>query len=227
MNQLSALLYQHRPYAPVLPVALTTHNTVTLDFSAGNSALAAMDVRDTAALGAYVSGCIAAAGAIAGIGGYNEERVIYRRSPLFADAAGHPRYIHLGVDAWINAGTAVHAPLKGIVHALQDNKGFGDYGPTVILQHQLEGLVFFTLYGHLSVRSLTHTRVGDVVLPGQQLGWIGPAPENGDWPPHLHFQVIADDLQGRGDYPGVCSLPEREHYLWRCPDPNIILGMVL
>ena len=48
-------------------------------------------------------------------------------------------------------GTVIYAPIKGVVHQIQDNKSELDYGPTVILKHQLEdGPVFYTLYGHLS-----------------------------------------------------------------------------
>ncbi|MEJ7660880.1 MAG: hypothetical protein WKG07_15300 [Hymenobacter sp.] len=71
-----------------------------------------------------------------GIGGYLENRVIYRRSPHFDDAT-EPRSLHLGVDVWVPAGTPVAAPLPAVVHSLADNNNFGDYGPTVILQHEL------------------------------------------------------------------------------------------
>jgi hypothetical protein len=50
--------------------------------------------------------------------------------------------------------------------------------------------------------------------------------ENGQWPPHLHFQVIIDMEFKKGDYPGVCKLNEKEKYLRNCPNPDLILQMM-
>ena len=61
---------------------------------------------------------------------------------------------------------------------------------------------------------------------GDVIGEFGIPMENGQWPPHLHFQVIKDMGEGKGDYPGVCKLSEREKYLENCPDPDLILGMM-
>ena len=97
---------------------------------------------------------------------------------------------------------------------------------TVILQHQLETKVFYTLYGHLSFKDLTPLKEGKFIIRGDTIGHFGEPKENGDWPPHLHFQVIRDMRIHKGDYPGVCSLSEREKYLDNCPDPDLILQMM-
>jgi hypothetical protein len=48
--------------------------------------------------------------------------------------------------------------------------------------------------------------------------------KNGDWPPHLHFQLIWD-LGGKwGDYPGVAAERDLEFYKENCPDPNWIIN---
>jgi hypothetical protein len=73
-----------------------------------------------------------------GIGGYMEHRTIYTRSALF-DTDDEPRRLHLGVDIWGDAHTCLRAT-KGTVHSFADNDNFGDYGPTIILQHNLDGL---------------------------------------------------------------------------------------
>jgi hypothetical protein len=57
------------------------------------------------------------------------------------------------------------------------------------------------------------------------VGEVGDLQENGSWPPHLHFQIITDAMEGVVDYPGVAAPSERERYLERCPDPNLILGI--
>jgi hypothetical protein len=55
--------------------------------------------------------------------------------------------------------------------------------------------------------------------------------ENGQWPPHLHFQIVVDmeipiAIGRKGDYPGVCKLSEKEKYLNNCPNPDLILQMM-
>jgi hypothetical protein len=94
-----------------------------------------------------------------GIGGYMEHRTIYSRSAHF-DTADEPRRLHLGVDIWGDAGTPIYSPLAGIVHSFADNDNFGDYGPCIILQHNLGGLALYSLYGHLSRKSLAGLAVG-------------------------------------------------------------------
>jgi peptidoglycan LD-endopeptidase LytH len=157
-------------------------------------------------------------------GGYLEHRLIYASSKVFHQDI-HPRNIHLGLDFWAAAGTQVFAPIAGRVHSFQDNAAFRDYGPTVILQHEVEGHVFHSLYGHLSRPSLQSLEPGTTIAQGQRIGWIGAEEENGQWPPHLHFQLIVD-MQGKmGDYPGVCALENLRHFTANCPDPRFLLGI--
>jgi peptidoglycan LD-endopeptidase LytH len=160
------------------------------------------------------------------IGGYDEHRTIYRRSSLFDGDAEEGRRLHLGIDIWGRPHTKVMAPLNGIVHSLGNNNNFGDYGATIILSHQLEGLTFHTLYGHLSLNSLSDLEPGKMIMKGDVFAEFGMPNENGHWPPHLHFQIILDMEGKEGDYPGVCKYSEREYYLQNCPDPDLILNMM-
>jgi murein DD-endopeptidase MepM/ murein hydrolase activator NlpD len=109
------------------------------------------------------------------------------------------------------------------VHSLADNDNFGDYGPTVILEHDLEGIPFYTLYGHLARREVALLRPGMFIEPGVTFAEVGPPPENGDWPPHLHFQVISNMLGLKGDFPGVALPADQEKWEALCPNPNLIL----
>ena len=82
------------------------------------------------------------------------------------------------------------------------------------------------LYGHLSLASIKNLREGETINKADVIGEFGTPQENGNWPPHLHFQIIKD-LQGmKGDYPGVCKYSERETYMDNCPDTNLILRMM-
>lgn len=206
------------------PVVISIPSYLILDFSATNPDLATLDLTDTAVFSDYVFDKLRQAGAAVGVGGYNEHRVIYRRSAHFQQTAD-PREIHLGIDLWAEAGTPVYAPLDGVVHSFQDNNNFGDYGPTIILAHQYEGKPLYSLYGHLSRTSLEGLYEGKPVQAGETIAEIGPYPENGNWPPHLHFQLMTDMLGLKGDFPGVCSLRDRDRYLAICPDPNRFLGI--
>lgn len=156
-------------------------------------------------------------------GGYKEIRNLYSRSALFKNQNTEERNIHIGMDLWIKAGTPVLAALDGKVHSFKNNSGLGDYGPTIILEHHFKGFNFHTLYGHLSIGSIKNLSIGTVFLQGDVIGNLGDASINGDYAPHLHFQIIKDLDGNFGDYPGVCSNSKLEYYLGNCPDPNLLL----
>jgi murein DD-endopeptidase MepM/ murein hydrolase activator NlpD len=139
--------------------------------------------------------------------------------------AAEPRRLHLGVDIWGPAGTKVMAPLPGIVHSFAFNNNDSDYGATLILTHNLDGTGFHTLYGHISLNSIKNLYEGQRIAKGEVIAEFGMRYENGNWPPHLHFQLIADMQDWKGDYPGVCRFSERQQWLDNCPNPNLILQM--
>lgn len=194
----------------------------TLDMTETNTELSPGLVADTAAFSDWINNTLADGNCRYGIGGYMEHRTIYTRSALF-DTAGEPRRLHLGVDIWGVAGTPIYSPLPAKVHSLADNDHFGDYGPTIILQHDLDGLTLYSLYGHLSRTSLTGLSIGDVVAKSQQIATLGNANENGNWPPHLHFQLMLDIGDAKGDYPGVGKYSEKEQHLRNIADPELLL----
>ncbi|EOZ92195.1 hypothetical protein A33Q_4288 [Indibacter alkaliphilus LW1] len=208
---------------PVMGEDLTLSNTLPLDFSPANSHLEKLDLSDTQKFDDYVFDLISKAKKKYGIGGYFEHRAIYSRSTVFATDLADFRDIHMGVDIWAQAWTPVFAPLNGVVHSFQDNAGFGNYGPTIILEHELDDKKLFSLYGHLALEDLSGLKVGQVIKKGQRFCHIGPFPENGDWPPHLHFQLMWDMIGMFGDFPGVCSHREMEKYRKICPDPNLLI----
>ena len=163
-----------------------------------------------------------------GIGGYGEYREVYSRSRVFDGTfpGEEPRRLHLGIDIWGKPNTVIVAPLDGIVHSFAYHDKKGDYGATIILTHQLRGMGFHTLYGHLSRNSIRNLREGESIMKGDMFAEFGIPAENGHWPPHVHFQVI-QDLEGwTGDYPGVCRNSQKEKYLANCPDPDLILQMM-
>lgn len=155
-----------------------------------------------------------------GIGGYLEKRVLYQQSNNFKNEAEN-RNIHLGVDWWSAAGTKIYAPLAGSIHSFRYNALHLDYGATIILQHELEGLDFYTLYGHLNLASLRNLEKGMLIEKGTAFTAMGNRDENGGWVPHLHFQVIKDMMGKEGDFPGVTSEKLLVEFSENCPDPNV------
>ncbi len=205
----------------VVPFDLQQRRSAVLDLSASNRELQHLDLTGTEELSSYIQQITTDSQAETAVGGYNEDRTIYRKSELFGDE--EPRTVHLGIDIWAPARTPVSAAYKGHIHSFQDNKAFGDYGPTVILTHTFGSIIWHTLYGHLSRRSLKGLKEGDEAGTSEVFAEIGDETENGNWPPHLHFQIILDMEGKTGDYPGVCAASEREYYLKNCPDPQLLL----
>ncbi|HVS93167.1 MAG TPA: peptidoglycan DD-metalloendopeptidase family protein [Mucilaginibacter sp.] len=192
------------------------------DFTGSNRELSPADIADTQIFSRWVDKKLKDNHCRYGIGGYMEHRTLYARSEHFS-TGDEPRRLHLGIDIWGQAGTAVYAPLAGIIHSFRDNDNFGDYGPTIILEHNLDGLTLFSLYGHLSRENLIDLHERGAIPIGQKLGSFGNTKENGHWPPHLHFQLMFDMEDWHGDYPGVAKYSEKNKYLQNVPDPAAIL----
>ena len=158
------------------------------------------------------------------IGGYGENRIIGATDNNAAKE--YMRTMHLGLDFFAAAGTEVFVPLGGKVHSFKDNNGGRDYGPTIILEHEIaDDFTFFTLYGHLSRSSIENLKKGDRVEAGEQLALLGGRDENGGWPPHLHFQIMLDMLDQSGDFFGLCMPSEKDFWLKLCPSPVDFLGL--
>jgi len=150
-------------------------------------------------------------------GGYLENRFFYSNQELFGKGETR-RDIHLGVDLWLEADSKIYCPLDAIIHSMAYNKNDLDYGYTIILKHEIKDLSFYTLYGHLSDSHILSLKVNEPLLKGTNFCQVGNQFQNGNWPPHLHFQIIMDIENYKGDYPGVCSKKELEFYSINCPD---------
>lgn len=155
-------------------------------------------------------------------GGYLEPRPLYTSNSYdkIGNYGKETRTIHLGVDFWLPENTAVHAMFDGEVVLAINDLGDKEYGGLVVLKHKAHQLEFYTLYGHLSVASTTKNKAGDIIKKGEKIGVLGNTEENGNWVPHLHFQVMLSLLDYKNDFPGVAYY--NQIVVWRsiCPDPN-------
>ena len=175
-------------FSQVLPHDLRTEPVVVLDLSVGSRMLGADPANlETPRLAETISRAMKDAGAAVGVGRYDEARAIYttgafaaggnatvERNPL---AAG--RTVHLGIDLSVPPGSAVRAPLDGTVHTVAENAAPKDYGPLVILRHEIpSGEEFFTLYGHLDPDSVAGLEARKGAQGGRAVRGRGrPAPE--------------------------------------------------
>ena len=157
-------------------------------------------------------------------GGYLEPRALYTSTAY--DKVGNKgresRSIHLGIDYWLPEKTPVHALFEGEVVIAVNDAGEKEYGGLVVLKHQIEDFSFYTLYGHNTIESATKHKIGDLILKGEKIAELANHPENGNWAPHLHFQVILSLFDYKIDFPGVAFLSQIDVWKSVCPDPNLL-----
>ena len=242
-----------RAFAGVIPFDPDSQKIAAIDFTANNKGLDETIFNDTEIFSAYIDALRKKQNADYLIGGYNELRMIYGRSELFntqktvrsidgpvtvkdspvsspdGERFRGGKLNHAGFISALISGVLLVLPflrfMGGMVHSFAFNDHYGDYGATIVLAHQLDSIPFYTLYGHISLRDINYINEGDYVVRGQEIAHFGDKHENGQWPPHLHFQIIGDMELYDGDYPGVCRYSERKKYLSNCPDPDLILQL--
>ena len=161
-------------------------------------------------------------------GGYLEPRSIYSSNSYekIGNYGDESRTIHLGLDFWLPPGTKVNSMFDGEIVVAVNDKGHKEYGGLLILKHNIQDLEFYTLYGHNTVESVLKNKVGSKVKKGDVIAEIGNYPENGNWAPHLHFQIILSMLNYKIDYPGVCYFNQMEIWKDLCPDPNLLFKSI-
>jgi murein DD-endopeptidase MepM/ murein hydrolase activator NlpD len=201
------------------PVIDTDGKAIVLDLSTGShlrgEPVADLDVNRLSQL---IDEAMAEAGTGYAFGRYAEPRELYNSEHFTGGTES--RTVHLGLDLFCGAQTPVFAPLDAKVEVLANNQRELDYGPMLVLRHEGPGGdKFFTLYGHLGPEVLDDLQTGQAISAGQRIATVGSPPGNGNWPPHLHFQLILDLKDLGADFPGVASASEQEYWLGLSPSP--------
>ncbi|MFC5284438.1 peptidoglycan DD-metalloendopeptidase family protein [Pedobacter alpinus] len=221
---INKLLIKHNhTFASIVDFDKKYESVLNLDFTAQNTSLTAEIINNTHLFCEYINAALLANNAKFGVGGYLEHRTVYARSKHFDGEEGEPRRLHLGVDIWGNALTPVYSFMDAKIHSFANNNNFGDYGATIILEHELDEYKFYSLYGHLSLQSLAGLNKGKEIKKGTHFCDFGVPDENGHWPPHLHFQLMTTMDGKQGDYPGVGKFSEKELWANKIPDANLLL----
>ncbi|WP_310991159.1 aminotransferase class III-fold pyridoxal phosphate-dependent enzyme [Aequorivita marina] len=158
------------------------------------------------------------------LNGYLEPRHFYATEAFKNEGNNGTQYrtIHLGTDFWVPAQTPIHAPFGGTVKIIHHNNNDKDYGPMLILEHDFETGKFYSLYGHLNLESLDILAVGQKIKQGDLIAYVGTSNENGNWAPHLHFQLVLDLLGNNENFNGVALPSEVDVWKSICPNPNFI-----
>ncbi|MEF3304377.1 M23 family metallopeptidase [Paenibacillus sp. GYB003] len=113
------------------------------------------------------------------------------RSTWGASRAWGGHRIHEGSDLFAGYGVPVRSTCYGIVEI----KGWNPYGGWRVGLRDLNNVYHY--YAHLSGFEKT-LQLGNVVKPGQILGWVGSSGygkpgTQGKFPPHLHFGLYRDN----------------------------------
>jgi murein DD-endopeptidase MepM/ murein hydrolase activator NlpD len=117
---------------------------------------------------------------------------------------------HLGVDFCVPERSRVYSPTGGTVYQTwHDEDKFGGWGGRVVIEMKPR---LFLILAHLGK---IHLVAGAKVKPGQLVGTVGGANNNGNWFPHLHAQLVRGSFNDRIDGYGEFSVKNQRKY----PDP--------
>lgn len=225
MKSLPEVLNENRSkFALVVPQLKDISKLLQISFGADNDELAKINYDDITQFANYIQQKLDNQQKLVAYGGYLEDRAMYHRSKLFRSGS-EVRTVHLGVDIWAPIDTPVMAFCEGRVHSFGINDVHGDYGGVIVLEHELQDHTFYTLYGHLSHKSVQNKSKGQKIKIGETFAYIGIPSENGYWPPHLHVQIIRNLLKYELDFPGTCTPNSIDYFKKVCPDPSVILGL--
>ncbi len=110
-----------------------------------------------------------------------------RRNPVTGAAEGHR-----GQDFGAPAGTPIYAAAAGTVVRAGPADGFGQW---IVIDHQIDGQLVSTVYGHMWPDDLGVVE-GEQVVAGQPIGRVGSNGQSTG--PHLHFEVWEGGRFGGG-----------------------------
>jgi len=99
-------------------------------------------------------------------------------------------FIHLAVDLNVPTGTEIATDFDAEVVKIDNDFPLdGGWGTYIILKHLLKSV--YVLYAHLDENILC--KVGDKLNEGTIFAKVGHSPQNGNWFPHTHIQIIEAD----------------------------------
>ena len=208
------------------PVIRTDGEAIVFDLSTG-SRVDGHDIEslDVEALSGLIDEQMARAGTGFAFGRYGEPRGLYNNENFIDTDAGEARTIHLGIDVFCAAGTAVHAPLAGEVETRRTERHGTWLWPDDGSAPQRRPAGVFHLVRDTSAKTPSSgVADGQSIAAGEQIASVGAPPGNGNWPPHLHMQLILDLAGLGGDFPGVAAPSRQDYWCALSPSPAVVLS---
>lgn len=96
--------------------------------------------------------------------------------------------MHSGIDFTPGAGVPIEAIADGVVVA--STVADGSWGTHIVLQHDIDGVTFFSSYAHMQSGS-SPFEIGDTVARGEVVGRVGNTGQS--MGAHLHFTIQTAD----------------------------------
>ena len=153
------------------------------------------------------------------ISGYPEKRAELADYPL---DIRENRPWHIGVDISAPKGTKLYAPLDSVVEEVGNETERGNYGGYIVLKHDVDGCVFYTIYGHLNFEKFP--QLGASLRAGDCFGEMGDMSQNGNWFYHVHMQVLTQRGFDEGwSQRGLCSEEQLVTIHELCPNPLFLI----
>lgn len=136
-------------------------------------------------------------------GGYMEHRGNVLAGSYLAP---EKKFIHLGVDLNVRAGTGVYADRRLKVIGVERDPSKGGWGTR--LMARVVGFGLTAIYAH--IRLLKPYAVGDIIDVNERFAVADGSATNGDWYPHVHVQVLTGEgeeyyLKHPDQLDGYCS----------------------
>ena len=139
-------------------------------------------------------------------------------------------FIHFGVDINVPTGTEIATDFKSeVIKVDSDYPLDGGWGSFVILKHLSKPV--YIIYAHLDENILC--KVGDKLDKGTIFAKVGHAPQNGNWFPHVHVQIIEENyylnLEKNNDwekFDGYGLKGDIEINAKRHPDPMQFISLI-
>ncbi|MER3318955.1 MAG: peptidoglycan DD-metalloendopeptidase family protein [Allomuricauda sp.] len=189
------------------------------DFSSNNSKTLEYNLTDFNQFNAMVFDELDTSSHQWGIGKYLEERKTLLRA--YPNIIEEKRYYHLGLDIITPFNTPIFSPLDAEVYKTGKETKVGNYGGYIILKHDINGVVFYSFYGHLKTPHVVST--GEIIKVGQKFAHIGQESDSGGWFCHVHLQILTQEAIDNGymdwGYISPELLPKVETYF---PSPYFL-----
>lgn len=164
------------------------------DFSSKNPKTLEYDANDFAAFDRMIFDELEQSTRQWGIGRYLEERKnVLRHYPNIIE---QKRFYHLGLDIIVPFDTPMYSPLNAEVFKVGKETQTGNYGGYIMLKHEINGVTFYSFYGHL--KTPHSVKVGDELKAGQAFTHIGKESDSGGWFCHTHLQILTQRAVDEG-----------------------------